>query len=135
MKYISHCILAVVVLLLSAISGKTFIFDNNPILFKSISLTFDPGKEEARLGLSFGPKHINVAVGLDNVYRLTQSEGYLRAYKGSWEDDSTFAYRYQVVDYTEWGQASITFKDNRLEALVQEEIEGVRHRLVGRVKE
>lgn len=117
------------------VSGKTYEFDPNFINFRSISLTFDPMESEAQLSLAFGPKHITTSIGLDDVYRLSQSEGYLRAYKGLWENDSTFAIIYQVVDYTERGRSRITFKGETMTTVIEEGVEGIEHTLTGRIKE
>ena len=117
-----------------AVSGRTYDFEPVPGPFRTISLTFGEGRDEASLGLAFGPKHIDVAVGLDNVYRLTREEGYLRAYRGLWEDDSTFAMSYQVVDFTERGSLRVTFRDDTLRAVIRDDIAGERHELTGKYR-
>jgi CubicO group peptidase (beta-lactamase class C family) len=118
-----------------SISGKTFVFDPNEIQFKKGSLAFNEGENEARFELSFGHKTIKVQVGLDDVHRLTQSAGFLRAYKGAWEDDSTFAMSYQVVGWTEKGTARLVFGPDRVRAEFYDVIEGVPHELTGRFAE
>ena len=117
------------------ISGKTFEFDFNLIGFKSLSLTFDPDESEAVLNIALGPKRVTASIGLDNVYRLSQSEGYLRAYKGRWENNSTFVITYQVVDHTERGQVRITFEGEKMTTWIEEGVEDVTHELTGRLQE
>jgi CubicO group peptidase (beta-lactamase class C family) len=117
------------------ISGKTFLFDPNDIQFKKGSFIFTEGESEARFELSFGYKTIQVPVGLDGVHRLTQSAGFLRAYKGAWENDSTFAMSYQVVGWTEKGTARLIFGPNRVRAEFYDVIEGVPHELTGHLAE
>lgn len=84
--------------------------------------------------MAFGSKQIEVKVGLDDNFRLTQSAGYLRAYKGQWVDDSTFMIDYQVVDYSERGQLIIAFKnENQIEGSVHEYVENVAHKISGQL--
>jgi hypothetical protein len=114
------------------ISNVTYVFDPNPSPFKTISMVFEPGSNEARLSLAFGPKHIHVDVGLDGLYRHSQSEGFWRAYRGAWEDDSTFAVDYQVVDYTERGKVRFRFRDDGLTAWFHNYIDGDYHELTAK---
>jgi CubicO group peptidase (beta-lactamase class C family) len=116
------------------ISGKRYQFDPNNIQFHHFCLTFDPEKPTAKWELAFGPKSIRVDVGLDNVYRRTWSAGFLRAYKGSWINDSTFVFQYQVLDYTERGSAKLTFKGDEVIGWFEEVIEGSRNRLTGKIQ-
>lgn len=51
------------------------------------------------------------------------------AYRGSWEDDSTFAMDYHVVDYTERGTVRLRFRDDGLTAWFHDYIGGDYHEL------
>jgi CubicO group peptidase (beta-lactamase class C family) len=113
------------------ISAKTFVFDANEIQFKKGSITFTDGEDEAQFELSFGYRNIKTQVGLDDVYRLTRSSGFLRAYKGSWENDSTFAMSYQVVGRTEKGTTRLIFGPDRVKATFFDVMEGIPHELIG----
>jgi len=119
----------------SRISGKTYSFDPNPPDFKKFSLTFEPGKREAVYTLCFGPKKITVKIGLDNVYRISRSEGYTRAYRGYWVNHRTFLIDYEVIDFTERGGARMVFEDDVVRVQIHEVIENERHELIGRVQE
>jgi CubicO group peptidase (beta-lactamase class C family) len=113
------------------ISGKTFLFDANEIQIKKGSITFTPGEDEARLELSIGHQTIKTQVGLDNVFRLSETSGSLRAYKGMWENDSTFVMSYQVVGRTERGTARLVFGSKRMKATFYNVMEGIPYELTG----
>lgn len=81
------------------VSGKTYVLEDNVFDWQSFALDFSG--EEARIGLSAGGKPQEWAIGLDNVYRITQegqfgslNEGTLLngpvALRGSWQGDGTF---------------------------------------------
>jgi CubicO group peptidase (beta-lactamase class C family) len=117
------------------ISGRTFAFDDNRMGYRSMSLSFEPGEPEADIALSFGSKRIKASVGLDGVYRLSESEGHLRAYKGHWEDEHTFSIDYQIVDYTERGSARIRFDRSKVTVWIEGEIQDLSVELTGRLQE
>jgi hypothetical protein len=99
------------------VSGRNYVFDPNDLDFRSISLSFSAGTNEALLDLSYRDRNlVQLPVGLDNVWRVTDAEGYLRAYKGTWISDDTFFMSYQIVGYSENGTYNIRFSSN--EALV-----------------
>jgi hypothetical protein len=76
----------------NAISGETFYFETNPYGFKTFSLTFTPGADEALFNFNGEDMEIQDAlIGLDNVYRYyLDKDNYLIAYKGQWENETTF---------------------------------------------
>jgi CubicO group peptidase (beta-lactamase class C family) len=117
------------------VSGRTFVFDPNPIDFKEFTLTFEPGRQEAELALSFGPKHIQVEIGLDDVHRVVRSEGYVRAYKGFWENEDTFMIDYEIIDFTERGGARMVFEEDIALVHVYGVIQNESHDLIGRLQE
>ena len=116
------------------ISGKFWIFDTNPIQFRRISIAFDPQSDEAQFSLESGPSNFHGSIGLDSAYRLTKAEGFLRAYRGFWESDSTFVIDYQIVDHTERGEARLTFEGEKLTVSVYGAISGVRHDLTAELE-
>ncbi|UCF78437.1 MAG: serine hydrolase [Candidatus Eiseniibacteriota bacterium] len=117
------------------VSGRTYAFDPNPVGFKKFCLIFEPGKSEAQLAVSFGPKNVQVSLGLDNVHRITRSEGFLRAYRGYWKDERTFIIDYEVIDYTERGGARLTFGGDSVTVMIEDVIEGESHELIGRLQD
>ena len=116
------------------ISGKTCTFSDNRLGYRSMTLSFTPGQAEADLDLSFGLKNVEAPIGLDGLYRLSESEGHLRAYRGFWEDDQTFYIDYQVVDYTERGSALLKFDENKVTVWIEEEIQGLSVELTGQLQ-
>lgn len=117
------------------ISGKTYVFDGNPANFKRISLDFGRKKDEVIFSVSYRDRDLQVPVGLDNVYRLTKAVGYLRAYRGSWEDDNTFVIDYQIVDHSERGKIRLTFEEDKVTFLLREEVNGSSNKFTARVRE
>ena len=117
------------------ISGKTYVFDSNPGNFKRISLDFKSKKDEVIFSLSFRDRDLQVPVGLDNVYRLTKATGYLRAYRGSWENDTTFVIDYQIVDYSERGKISLAFEEDKVTFELREWVNGSTRKITARLRE
>jgi CubicO group peptidase (beta-lactamase class C family) len=92
------------------VSGRQYVFDPNDLDFHSISLSFTGGADEALLDFSYRDRNlVQLPVGLDNVPRITEAEGYLRAYEGTWLGDDTFFMSYQIVGYSENGTFSMRF--------------------------
>jgi CubicO group peptidase (beta-lactamase class C family) len=99
------------------ISGRRYIFDPNNFDFHSFSLSFRAGSNEALFDFSYRDRNlVQLPVGLDDVPRVTEAEGYLRAYKGTWLGDDRFFMSYQVVGYSENGTFDMRFSGD--EALV-----------------
>jgi CubicO group peptidase (beta-lactamase class C family) len=82
-----------------AISGRTFVFEPNPLQLRSLRLDFDAGVHQAEatfmLDLASEQSPRIIGVGLDGVYRPSRSGRPVVA-RGSWADASTF-----VIDYNE----------------------------------
>jgi hypothetical protein len=92
------------------VSGRQYVFDPNDLDFHSISLSFTGGVDEAMLDFSYRDRNlVQLPVGLDNVPRVTDAEGYSRAYKGTWLGEDTFFMSYQIVGYSENGTFSMRF--------------------------
>ncbi len=115
------------------ISGKRFIFDDNPMQFRSIEIEFTGGSSEAALHLVFGPSIVRAKIGLDHVYRVSHNAGRWRAYRGYWEDGKTFVIEYEVVDHTERGRARMVFDGVSVTMTVSGDIKGAEVKLTGRV--
>ncbi len=54
------------------ISGKSYVFDQNPLDWKSIAFSFEPGSGEAVWKFN---SQVDLKIGLDGVYRLTDLAG------------------------------------------------------------
>ena len=77
------------------VSGRTYVFASNQLGLLSLTLTFPPNSNEALMKQVFGDQARQLSVGLDNVFRITEANERLFAYKGAWEDDNVFTYSYQ----------------------------------------
>ena len=117
------------------VSGRTYVFGANPSDFKTFSIAFQPQKDEARFSLSFGSQHVEGTIGLDNIYRIINAKGFLRALRGSWVTENTFLIDYQVLDYTQRGTIRMTFEKNKLTVWMQEEIEGTTYKFSGQLQD
>jgi CubicO group peptidase (beta-lactamase class C family) len=80
------------------VSGKTFVFEPNPLEIETLSLEF-PGAAEAVLILKHSDgETTSWPVGLDGVYRMSQGEyGLPQGVRGEWVDDQTFALEYDNI--------------------------------------
>jgi hypothetical protein len=79
------------------ISGKTYVFPDNPIGLRSIRLDSGTGLAESHLTLDLANEASPRVgeVGLDGIYRLSQS-GRPTAARGWWKEDQIF-----LIDYSE----------------------------------
>ncbi|NIN63198.1 MAG: hypothetical protein GTO63_00470, partial [Anaerolineae bacterium] len=84
-----------------SVSGSRYVLEENSWGWQAISLEFQEGEAEAILSLFLEDNSIDVPVGLDNVYRITDIEapGYWWnvalvegpvGLRGSWLDEDTF---------------------------------------------
>jgi CubicO group peptidase (beta-lactamase class C family) len=75
----------------TAVSGKNFVMDPNPIQLHSFVLSFPGGNEAELLFTSAGSAARSVRVGLDGVFRFFPGEnGTTWRSRGEWVDPSTF---------------------------------------------
>jgi hypothetical protein len=74
------------------ISGKTFVFEPNPIEMETLVLEFEDSTEATMHVKSFGSNQvISSPIGLDGVYRMSLGDHNLpQGYRGYWADDQTF---------------------------------------------
>ena len=114
------------------VSGKKISFEPNDIFFKSYTVFFEPDSAEALFEMETEYGSYDGRIGLDDVYRLTESAGETRAYKGFWEDDTTFVISFQVVGNTSKGTARIQFQQTRVDFEVADIVTGIQHRLTGK---
>jgi CubicO group peptidase (beta-lactamase class C family) len=74
------------------ISGKTFVFEPNPLQLKTLRLDFNDS-DEAGIEITFYDNQSSRSggVGLDGVYRMSKGRNNLDAgYRGYWNDSQTF---------------------------------------------
>jgi CubicO group peptidase (beta-lactamase class C family) len=76
------------------VSGKTYVIDENPSGWKSLRVRFEEGKPEALATLVNAAGQNLAAIGLDNVYRVTDlPDGNTVGLRGWWDDEDTFVIR------------------------------------------
>jgi len=76
--------------LAQAVSGKTFEFAENKIGLRRVILHFTPGSSEAEFEFVVGAAAASITVGLDGVFRISESYGRSWAYRGRWVNGETF---------------------------------------------
>lgn len=115
------------------ISGQTYVFDPNNLDFKQFSLTFE--ESEAVFTLSYRDKIIEVKVGLDGLYRLTDAAGYRRAFQAYWENDATLIMNYEIVGYSEKGQYTMVFDGDKVSIRFLEDSTGTSENLTAQIQD
>lgn len=104
------------------ISGKTFVFEPNPLGIQSFALSFDKGAV-AKLILTEEDQYEENLIGLDGVYRFSNNSrfGTPEALKGSWISENEFLLIYnefannhlwRISFRFEKGHASVKFVEN-----------------------
>jgi CubicO group peptidase (beta-lactamase class C family) len=82
-----------------AISGKTFVFEPNPLGMESVALEFNDSAEAIlHIKLAGSDQVAAWPVGLDGVYRLSAGNYNLpQGLRGDWTDAQTFAFEYDNI--------------------------------------
>lgn len=97
------------------ISGEIYAVEANPWNVDNMCLVFDPMQEYAEFGYTTKENSVvNYPVGLDNVCRLTESNGDTYAAIGSWTAPDTFAIEYEQVGYSNRGKWTLRFADDEI---------------------
>ncbi len=127
----------------SAISGRDFEVNANPVGLRSVRLDFDQDGLEARfsftLSNALAPRVAGtyaMALGLDGRYRFNERgprSGYQVGLKGQWLDDRTFQIRYAEPAGANQFNFFLRFNGDEI-AVAFEDLTGLygRHQLVGR---
>jgi CubicO group peptidase (beta-lactamase class C family) len=117
------------------ISGKTFVFDPNPLEIEEVTLEFaDPASAVFRINHS-GGKLDSWPVGLDGVYRM--SEGYFglpQGLRGEWVDERTFALEYDNIANNDHLLMRLSFEGDRVTLESHETAHELGVRFEGRVR-
>jgi len=107
------------------ISEETYSLDSNPWKYDNFKLLFDSHKEYAEFSYTAKEKDVvTYEVGLNNVYRLTESNGDTYAAIGSWTTPDTFVIDFELVGYSTRGKWILTF-DNEEIAVEEVGVTGV----------
>jgi hypothetical protein len=95
------------------ISGKTYFYDANSLGWQFSSLTFN--EKEAVSDFSIASINFpDLPIGLDNVYRFSETPVGVLASKGFWRNESTFVLIDELVGETIYIESAFTFKDNQV---------------------
>jgi CubicO group peptidase (beta-lactamase class C family) len=98
-----------------AISGKTFVFDSNPMEMETISLEFDDSAEAVLHITPTGGQMASWPIGLDGVYRMSSGEYDLpQGLRGSWTDAKTFVSEYDNIANNDHYMIRMRFDGNRV---------------------
>jgi hypothetical protein len=106
--------------LADAISGKTYTFPDGPLGLKSLTLFLsDPEPRYQAEIYSHDSTNSSISldgpIGLDGLYRKSKPGNFgLRAVKGSWVDDQTFAVDFQYVGLGEQRRWSLKFDGDKV---------------------
>jgi CubicO group peptidase (beta-lactamase class C family) len=116
------------------VSGKTFVFEPNPLEIETLSLEF-PGTAEAVLILKHSDgETTSWPVGLDGVYRMSAGEyGLPQGVRGEWVDDQTFAFEYDNIANNDHILLRARFASDRLVIESHETAHELGVRIEGRV--
>jgi CubicO group peptidase (beta-lactamase class C family) len=98
------------------ISGRTFVFDPNPLEIEACSLEFtaDPAVAVFRITHN-GGKIEPWPVGLDGVYRTSEGEfGLPQGLRGGWLDERTFALEYDNIGNNDHILIRLSFAGDRV---------------------
>jgi len=93
------------------ISGQTYSLEDNNWNYDNFQLVFEPGADYAEF--SYTAKKSDVVsyqIGLDGIYRFTETEIGTFAAFGTWTSPDTFEISYQQIGYSNPGKWSLTFK-------------------------
>lgn len=98
------------------ISGETYLLEDNNWHNDNFLLEFEPGAAEAAFSYTTRQSDfISYKVGLDNVYRFTETTVGTFAARGSWISSETFKITYQQIGYSTPGKWILTYKDHALD--------------------
>ncbi|MBI4790133.1 MAG: serine hydrolase [Chloroflexi bacterium] len=108
--------------LAQAVSGRTYILDDDALGWRAFALSF---KEGAAVFRVMGEKPVEMAVGLDNVYRTTRVEarGDI-ALRGFWQNDKTFVMQFQGLNEADRLDYTFTFDKDVVDVRVTAFIDG-----------
>ncbi len=101
-----------------AISGVTYALEENNWNYDNFRLVFEPGAASA--AFSYTAKQSDVVtydIGLDGVYRFTETEVGTFAARGTWTAPDTFEIAYQLIGYSSAGTWTLTFDQNRINVI------------------
>ncbi|WP_319410147.1 serine hydrolase [uncultured Desulfosarcina sp.] len=96
------------------VSGKRYVFEKNLLGMQELTLTFSTNSDQAVMKQLFQGEERTFAVGLDNLPRITEVNGRLYAYQGTWKENNVFAYTYRYIGDARFGEVRLEFNDEEL---------------------
>ncbi len=104
-----------------AISGRTFVFEPNPVGLEAITFEFDGSAEAAGRVKAAGKPMAEAPIGLDGVYRFYFDDvGRQVAVRGSWTDPQTFVLEHNGVTSNDQLVLQFRFQDDRVEVAMDD---------------
>ncbi|MCX6121257.1 MAG: serine hydrolase [Ignavibacteriales bacterium] len=107
--------------LAKTLSGKEYFLETNSLGLLSFTMVNGTGKEDT-IKMSYEGVHTVLPVGLDDVYRISNTSKYNlpAGAKGSWTSENTFCFTYNEPSNDRLLQFQIEFKSNLVELKVSE---------------
>jgi CubicO group peptidase (beta-lactamase class C family) len=104
-----------------AISGRTYVFEPNPVQLETLTVAFDGSAEAAFHAEAQGRTVSSGPIGLDGVYRFSPgADGRPVAHRGTWTDAQTFALEYDGVTNNDHSFFEFHFEGDRVEVRLRE---------------
>ena len=98
------------------VSGETYSLEANHWSMDNFRLVFDPTLDYAVSSFTAKVDEVaSIQVGLDGVYRFSQTESRGYAAFGSWTSPNTFEIAYQHIGYSAPTQLTLTFDQDRID--------------------
>ena len=102
------------------LSELSYSLETNPWQNDDLRLIFESGKDYALLSFTTkGTDLVQYEIGLNNIYRISKSNGDTYAARGTWVTATQFVIDYEQVGYSNKGRWTFTFEGNQIS--VQEE--------------
>jgi CubicO group peptidase (beta-lactamase class C family) len=114
-----------------SLSGRTIVFETNPLGWNTLLLTFAAGSDVAQISYN---DCAPVVVGLDGVPRLTAEADRTQrsTWQGWWEDDSLVLEQDTLSQYRRY-RLRLTFRGDEVAVSSHESANGTNHEFKGRV--
>ncbi len=118
------------------ISGKTFIFDPNPLEIEEITLEFADLASALFRFTHSGGKRDSWPIGLDGVYRISEGEyGLPQGLRGEWADERTLVLEYDNIANNDHIFLRLSFDGDRVTIESHETSHQLGARFEGRVRD
>lgn len=101
------------------ITNKTYSLnqsiENNPWQYNSFKFIFDENKDYAELNYKMNKDdQIQLQIGLDNIYRYSESFRGTYAARGKWINNNTFEVEYELIGYASKGKWRFVFENDSI---------------------